>query len=156
MKALKLTSVAFALASLSLVASCADEEESIIIAGAPMWDQTCGVTVPASDYLQGGRLDVRFETEYRVPLEIQNQLQAQSAQESNSGTDTSELQIVGVDVRISSPHNPDLIEELREEDPALVDFTPSIPTNSLGGGDTLGMSVTGIPGSTASRLAAER
>ena len=153
MKALKLTSVAFALASLSLVASCADQEESLIILGAPQWGQDCLLMVPAVDYLGRGRLDLRFGTEYRVPLELQNQLQPRAPQASNSGTDTSEVQIVGADVTISSAQNPEAIERLRDEEgEAYVEFSPPLPTNSIGGNDTLAMVVTGIPAATAAKL----
>ena len=155
MKVFKLTSVAFALASLSLVASCADEEESLIVKGAPVWQSGCTVKVPAQVYLTHGKLDLRFGTEYLVPLELKNQLQQRAAKTSNTGTDTSEFQVVGADVTISSEQNPKAIQDLStgpDGDEAYVDFSPPIPTNSIAGNGSLGMIVTGIPASTAERL----
>ncbi len=156
MKVIKLTSAAIALASLSLVASCADQEESIIIAGAPAWQGPCSVQVPSQLFLARGLLDVRFETEYMLPLEIQNQLLSQSGDTVNSGTDNSELQITGVDVRLSSQQIGGVIDRLENEDEAFVDFSPAVPTNSLSGGGALGFLVAVIPTSTASKLAQYR
>jgi len=155
MKVLKLTSLAVALAALPMLGSCADQQESIIIAGAPSWPAgECAVQVPAMLYLSRGRLDVRYGTEYVVPLEIQNQLVVQSADATNSGTDNSELQITGVDVRLSSAQRPDLIDRLADEEgEAFIDFTPAVPTQSLSGGGVLGFAVTGIPAATAAKLA---
>lgn len=158
MKVLKLTSLAVALAALPMLGSCADQQESIIIAGAPAWmGGQCSVQVPAMFYLSRGRLDVRYATEYMVPLEIQNQLLLQSTDSTNSGTDNSELQISGVDVRLSSPQRPDLIDRLvAEEGEAFIDFTPAVPTQSLTGGSSLGFIVTGIPAATSAKLAEYR
>ncbi|MGH1346804.1 MAG: hypothetical protein ACRBN8_34875 [Nannocystales bacterium] len=159
MKVLKLTSVAVALAALPLLGSCADQQESIIIAGAPSWmGGRCSVDVPAQAYLAGGSLDIRFETEYMVPLEIQNQLQPQAADASNSGTDNSEFQISGVDVSLSSNQVPDLIDRLAAEEggDAFINFSPAVATNSISGGGQLGYLVPGIPAGTASKLAEYR
>ncbi len=158
MKVFKLTSLAVALAALPVLGSCADQQESIIIAGAPAWmPGSCSVQVPAQVYLDRGRLDVRFGTQYLVPLEIQNQLMAQSANVTNSGTDNSEFQISGVDVVLSSAQRPDLIDRLVEDGgESFVDFSPAIPTNSLSGGGTLGYLVTGIPAATSAKLAQYR
>ncbi len=158
MKVLKLTSIAIALAALPMLGSCADQQESIIIAGAPAWAPgECSVQVPAMFYLDRGRLDVRFGTQYLVPLEIQNQLTVQSTDSTNSGTDNSELQITGVDVRLSSAQRPDLIDRLEDEaGEAFIDFTPAVPTNSLTGSSSLGFLVTGIPAATSAKLAEYR
>lgn len=157
MKVLKLTSLAVALAALPVLGSCADQQESIIIAGAPAWAGGCSVQVPAMFYLSRGRLDVRYATEYMVPLEIQNQLVIQSTDATNSGTDNSELQITGVDVQLSSPQRPDLIDRLAaEEGEAFIDFTPAVPTQSLTGGSSLGFIATGIPAATSAKLAEYR
>ncbi len=158
MKVLKLTSLAVALAALPMLGSCADQQESIIIAGAPAWmGGECSVQVPAMFYLSRGRLDIRYGTQYMVPLEIQNQLLIQSTDSTNSGTDNSELQITGVDVRLSSPQRPDLIDRLvDEEGEAFVDFAPAVPTQSLTGGSSLGFIVTGIPAATSAKLAEYR
>jgi len=155
MKFSKITSVAV-LATLPLLASCADEEESLIVAGAPQWQGTCAVQVPANVFLSRGILDVRFETEYIVPLELQNQLVSQMAGSANNGIDNSELQIVGADVKLSSAQDSGLIERLRMEGENYIEFSPSVPTNSIGGGDSLGYLVTGIPAATASVLASLR
>ena len=157
MKVLKLTSVAIALAALPVFGSCADQQESIIVAGAPAWMSGCSVQVPAQFYLDRGRLDVRYGTQYLVPLEIQNQLVMQSGDATNSGTDNSEFQISGVDVRLSSAQRPDLIERLEDEEgEAFVDFAPAVPTNSLSGGGSLGFLVTGIPAATSAKLSQYR
>lgn len=157
MKVLKLTSVAIVLAALPVLGSCADQQESIIVGGAPAWMNSCSVTVPAQLYLDRGRLDVRFGTQYLVPLEIQNQLTTQGVASTNSGTDNSEFQISGVDVRLSSAQRPDLIQRLEDEEgAAFVDFAPAVPTNSLSGGGTLGYIVTGIPAATSLKLSEYR
>lgn len=157
MKVLKLTSVAIALAALPSLGACADQQESIIVAGAPAWMSSCSVTVPAQFFLDRGRLDVRFGTQYLVPLEIQNQLTMQSGESTNSGTDNSEFQISGVDVRLSSAQRPDLIQRLEDEEgAAFVDFAPAVPTNSLSGGGKLGYLVTGIPAATSLKLSEYR
>lgn len=153
MKGLKLTTAAFALASSLVAVSCADQQESLIVVGAPSWPGTCVVQVPSQTFLAGGRLDARFETEYLVPLELQNQLLQQSGNAQNSGTDNSELQIVGADVVIRSEQRPDLIDELRVENASLVEFSPAVPTNSIVGGGTLGFVVPGIPAATTARIA---
>lgn len=157
MKVFKLTSLAVALAALPLLGSCADQEESIIIAGAPAWmGGVCAVQVPAQAFLDRGRLDVRFGTQYVVPLEIQNQLVPQDPDSTNSGTDNSEIQITGVDVRISSAQRNDLIDRLEAEGEAFIDFSPAVPTDSLTGGGSRGYAITGIPGATAVKLAEYR
>lgn len=158
MKVSKLTSAALALAASLAASSCADEEESLIIVGAPSWQAACAVTVPADVFLPRGILDVRFETEYILPLELENRLLGQQGDSQNSGTDNSEVQIVGVDVVLSSAQRPEQIDRLRAEPngEAFVDFSPSIATNSISGGGSLGMMVTAIPSATSARLAAYR
>ncbi len=153
MNVLKLTSAAVALASLALGGSCADQEESIIIAGAPAWQGSCSVSVPASVFLAQGLLDVRFETGYMLPLEIQNQLIGQMGDSVNSGIDNSELQLVGVDVTLTSQQRPQLLDALPED---FVDFSPPIPTNSLSGGGSLGFLVNVIPDATTTEIARDR
>lgn len=157
MKVLKLTSVAVALAALPMLGSCADQEESLIVAGAPFLQDGCSVDAPTTDFLNRGRLDVRYATQYLVPLDVRNQLRPQSGDTTNSGTDNSEFQISGLDVRLSSAQRPDLIDRLEaEEGEAFIDFSPAIPTNSLSGGEALGYLVTGVPAATSAKLAEYR
>ncbi|MCR9166396.1 MAG: hypothetical protein ACE37F_34140 [Nannocystaceae bacterium] len=157
MKTVKLLSVAAGLASLCFTASCAEEQESSIINGAAIIEDGCTVTVPAMQYYSRGRLDLSFGTAYNVSLEISNQLAPQSAMTTNNAIDNSEVQITGLDVVLSSDQRPDVIDMLAEEqDGALIDFSPAVPTNSLGGGDLLGMGVVAIPAATAARLAEVR
>lgn len=155
MKIFKFTA-AVALATLPLLGSCAQEEESLIVAGAPQWNGACAVQVPAQVYLARGFLDIRFETEYIVPMELQNQLQPQQPMMVNSGTDNSELQLVGIDVSLSSRQRPDLIDRLEAAGGSYVDFSPAVPTNSLPGGGSSGYLVTGIPAATAGLLSQYR
>mgnify|MGYP000005535528 CR=1 FL=1 len=156
MKILKLTSVALALATAPLLGSCADQEESLIIAGAPIWSAPCNVTVPANVFQGGGFFDVRFETEYMLPLELQNQLPQQSAMEQNSGTDNSEMQIVGVDVVLASRQQPGIIDRLADANPGHVEFSPAVPTDSIPGGSSRGFVVPGINAATAGLIAEYR
>lgn len=153
MKTVKFLSVAAGLASLCFASSCANEQESIIIVGAPIIEDPCMITVPAQQYLARGSLDLSFGVAYDIPLEIANQLQMGTPATTNSGTDNSEFQITGLDVVLSSNQRPDVIDQLAAENEALVDFSPAVPTNSLSGGGVLSMFVVAIPAATASRMA---
>ncbi|MEM6292670.1 MAG: hypothetical protein AAGA54_15465 [Myxococcota bacterium] len=156
MKFAKLIPAAAALLSLACVSSCSQEEESLIVAGAPVWNTGCAVQVPADLFLSAGTFDVRFETDYLLPLELQNQLLAQQPQTQNSSTDNSEMQLTGVDITISSAQRPDIIDQLRAENPAFVDFSPAVPTDSIPGSSSKGLIIQGIPAATAARLSALR
>ncbi len=153
MKIAKLIPAAAALLSLAFVSSCAEEQEPLIIAGAPVWNAGCAVQVPADLFLPMGILDVRFGTDYLLPLEVQNQLLAQQPQTQNSRTDNSEVQLLGVDISISSAQRPQIVSQLRTENPAFVEFSPSIPTDSLPGSSSKGLIIQAIPAATSARLA---
>lgn len=153
MKTVKLLSVAAGLASLCFATSCAEEQESLIINGAAVVEADCVVTVPTTHYYSRGLLDLGFGTAYEVSLEISSQLASQTAPMTNNRIDNSEVQITGVDVVLSSDQRSDTIELLADENEALVDFSPEVPSNSLGGGDLLGLQVVAIPAATAARLA---
>lgn len=153
MKTVKLLSVAAGLASLCFATSCAEEQESLIIIGVVAAEDGCEFTVPAREYRPSGILDLSLGSAYRLNLEVSNQLVSQKAMMTNSSIDNSEMQISGVDVVLTSSHRPDVIETLADESEALVDFSPPVPTNSIGGGDLLEVSAIAIPAATATRLA---
>lgn len=145
-----------AVISLLSLGGCAEDDESLIIAGSPLRDMNCGVTTPANVFAPGGILDVRFETAYSLPLEVQNQLPMRAANSSNTNTDTSEIQLIGVDVTLFSDQRPDLIDRLSEENPSFVDFSPPIPTDSIAGNGSKPILFEAIPSATSTRLSAFR
>ncbi len=145
-----------AVASVVSLTSCANEQESIIITGAPTWSMGCGVDSPADTFLPFGLLDLRFGTGYYLPVEIQNQLQSQQPDSTNSGTDNSEFQLIDAEIKLSMTQRPDIIDALDQENSALVEFTQPVAAESLPGASSKGIIVEVIPAATAARISAVR
>jgi len=127
---------------------CADQQESIIISRAIAWggdeeDAECLVDT-ANATLSATQLDVFWQTEAVVGLEIINQLAAQGAASENNGIDNSEVRIVEADISLRLPQAPQVIDALRAINPALVDFTEELSTTSLPGNTIAPISVTPI------------
>ncbi len=72
---------------------------------------------------------------------------------SNAGIDTNEMQLLSVDVELSMPQAPDVIDAIRDRDESLLDFNAPLATNSLPAGATQGVAVEVIPQLTAQALA---
>jgi hypothetical protein len=146
----KMIATGVALLGVLALSGCADQEESLIVLHSPAWndDGECVVDAANDTALALGTLDLAPRTPYILPVILQNQLLSDAT--SSSGVDNGEMQLRGVDVRLSMDQAPEIIDALEAEDPALVDFTVPLPTVSLPPGGRQGVLVEVI-----SRRAAE-
>ena len=127
---------------------CVDNQEFLVITRAPAWEDTdiatdlvggaCAIDPANMVSLGRGNLDVGFGTAYHLPLAVENRL---DASDLATGSDQSEVQLVDADVVLTLPQAPEIIEELRAIDETLVDFNYTLPSESLGESDQLGLSV---------------
>jgi hypothetical protein len=136
----KFRGVVVALLAALGAAGCADEQEPLIVLNATSFEEGC-VADPAAAALGLGQLDVSFGSPYILGLAVQNQLLSQTAQMSNSGIDDGELQLRTADVRLTSSQIPEVIDALDAQDAALVDFSVTLASNSIGPGDVQGVFV---------------
>ena len=121
--------------------SCADQQEGLIILNALSTSSMGCLADPNAAALAQGRLDVYFGSPYLLLLAVQNQLQSMSGDASNGGIDNSEMQLRSADVRLTSEQIPGVIDALEAQDPALVEFSVSLASDSIGGGDLRGIFV---------------
>lgn len=142
------------MAVLGLAGGCADEQESLLVTRVIAWpdDGMCVADPANTASLPRGVLDVFYGTRYTAAIEVLNQLFPQNPMQSSSGTDSSEIQLTEVDVLLSTPQAPEIIDAVAERDVALVDFTTPISTNSLPGQGTAGVFVDVISQGTAVAL----
>lgn len=130
-----------ALAVALAASGCADEQEALIVLHSPAWneDGAC-VADPSTDAaLALGLLDVAPQTPYMLPVILRNQLVPQDPNSTNSGIDNGEMQLRSADVSLSMPQAPEIIDQLEARDPALVDFSWPLPTDSLAPGEEQGV-----------------
>lgn len=149
--------IAPAVALLGALASfgCAGEQESLIVLHSPAWnDEGDCVVDPGNDTaLALGVLDVSVRTPYMLPVILQNQLVADEA--SSNGIDNGEMQLRSADVVLSMAQQPEIIDALEAQDPALVDFNTPLPTVSLPSGSRQGILLEVVSRAAAEALDAE-
>lgn len=118
----------------ALLGGCSQNEESLIVLNAPSWpdDGEC-VVMPSTDgaSLSNGLLDLSFATPYIMPATLLNNTPALEEGDNNAGIDTNELQLLDADVDLSMPQAPEIIDQLRDQDSALVSFNVPLPTLSI-------------------------
>ncbi|MFO0636230.1 MAG: hypothetical protein U0168_25640 [Nannocystaceae bacterium] len=140
--------------ALSALTGCADNQESLIVLMAPLWndDGDCGVT-DSTDAMLQGTLDLSFGTPYIMPALLYNQTLKQNAAKKNTGTMSNELQVIDATVSLQIPQAPEIISDLRAQDDALVHFDVPLSTNSIPPQSTAGVLVEIVPQQTAVALA---
>lgn len=133
-------------AAITASPGCADEQESLIVVRAPAWpdDGECFIDPDSPATMGRGYLDLSWQTPYLMPMHVANQLVSQDVSESNTNTDPGELQLRDAVVNLSLPQAPEVIEAMREQDPALVSFTAPLQSQSLPAGGELGISVEAV------------
>lgn len=139
-------------------ASCADQQEALIISGAvPLSTDDTGACVPGEagtgTGLVQGVLDVSFGTSYLLGVVLVNQLTAEEG--ANAGVDTSEMQIQDADISLSIPQAPEIIEAIAATDESLVSFTLPLATDSLPAASSKTITMEVVPAETSEALAAE-
>jgi hypothetical protein len=143
-------------ASVALLAglgACADEQEALIVLHTSNWEGgACGVDANSEEGLALGQLDLRGGSGYFTGVVLRNQLVAQG-NETNSGVDNSEMQLRDVDVLLQMPQAPEILDAIEAEDPAMVDFNVTLPSDSLPGESNIGVIFEAIPATTAMRIA---
>ncbi len=146
------------LLALSLLAvlssACADQQESLIVLQAPTWpDEGCIVDPEAEAGLLRGTLDVTQGTAYLMPAAVLNNLATQSEGDNNAGIITNEIQITGASVKLSSAQDPQMIEDLKDMDKALVDFDVDVASVSVLPGEVAGFAVEVISSAASKAMA---
>lgn len=125
----------------AVTGACAEEQESLIVLHSPAFQQgTCFADPNSNTVLQFGVLDVAYGTAYTLPVIVLNNLRTRSTKTS-SGVDDSELQIQGVDVSLSMDQAPEVLRAVAEENRAFVEFSAAIPSQSITGGEEIGVLV---------------
>jgi hypothetical protein len=126
--------------------ACAQEEESLIVIGMPVFldpDSNdiaavgCGAQAGGSDFIRGMGLDYSFNTGLTLPFELHNNILSVSGDVSNAGIDPSEVQLLSVDVTVDFPQLPQVVAELKAANPRYVEFNLPFPTDSFPGGSNL-------------------
>lgn len=135
---------------------CADNQESLIVLMAPAWDEdgACAVT-DSNDALPLGLLDAALPSAYMMPALLFNNTTLQNATKKNAGVQTNEMQLKSASVSLSVPQNKDAAAAVRKQEPSLMDFEVSLPTQSIAPQQTIGVLVQVIPQQTAAALAGE-
>jgi len=143
--------------SIAAGAGCAQEQESLVITRVISWpeDRECFIDPGTDASSIRGFLDVGYGTGYLLPIEVVNQTLSRDPEQSNQGVDTSEVRLRDVIVNLSMPQAPEIIDALRARDPALVEFSAIIPTDSLPGGGSIGLGVEVVTSTAAVALAEE-
>jgi hypothetical protein len=147
--------VAAALLAAPLLAAggCAEEEEALIVLHSPAFEQgECTADASTSTILQQGNLDVLYGTAYTLPVVLLNNLRSRPATQTSSGVDDSELQLTGVDVSLSMPQAPEVMRQVADENPAFVHFSAVLPSQSMIGGQEIGVLVEAVPDGTSRAL----
>lgn len=120
---------------------CADEQEALIVLHSPAFQQgECLADPNSTTLLQQGVLDVAYGTPYTLPVVLLNNLRPRSA-DTNSGVDDSELQLRDVDVSLALEQAPEVLQQVADEDPAFVEFSVLLPSQSMPGGQETGVLV---------------
>jgi hypothetical protein len=114
---------------------CAKQEESLIVLHAVNWDDGCSFDPSSDEVLDRGFLDLSFTTGYLAPIALLNQLTSNTS----NGVESGEIQLTSVDVKLSMPQAPDVIDRVRDRDEALVQFSPPIQTQSIPPGEVIGV-----------------
>ena len=125
--------------SLSTLFACAQEGESVIVLGAPVFDAAsgefesfgCGATAGGSNFLAGMSIDVSVDTGLIIPLEVQNNILATSPGTTQGGIDQGEIRIESVEVDIRFPQLPELEAEVRADSEQYLHFTLPLPSDSI-------------------------
>ena len=139
-----------------MATGCAQEQESLIVLHAPAWGEAgmCVVDGSNDTAMSGGILDVAVGTAYEMPVVLQNQLQGQTSMMTNNQIDNGELQLIGADVTLTMPQQPDVIETVADDvGEGAIDFTVDVTTLSLGGEERQGFSVEVVPQVTSAAFA---
>ena len=142
--------------ALATASSCAEEQSSLIVVGVTglSTEDETGLCVPVENtVLSRGVLDASFGTPYLLAVELRNQLQPQM--NNNSGIDNSEIQLRDVDVKMSLPQAPEVLEAVAARDENLVEFFLPLPTNSLPAQSSTVIPVEVVPANTTAALAEE-
>ena len=113
--------------------TCAPEQESVVVLGMPILSEDCGASSGGSVFLAGMRVDLSFDTGLLIPLEIYNQIENAPAGTQNSGINPAEVQLDSVDVELSTPQAPEVIDALFAAHPNHVSFNLPLPTDSISG-----------------------
>jgi hypothetical protein len=129
---------AVALGAALFAGGCADAQETLIITNALSLGTDC-VADPGAAILTTGTLDTSFGTGMVVGLALVNR-QPPGATD-NSGLDSSEIHTRDVQVSLSMPQAPQVIDNLRAQNGAFVEFTLPIQSYSLQGEQTVGIIV---------------
>jgi hypothetical protein len=142
---------ALALFSTLLATACADNQESLLVLRAPAWtSEDCVVDAGQTDSLPFGTLDVTMATGYLMPAVLLNNLAKQT--KNNAGVVTNEIQLTDVDVDLSAPQAPELIDAVSAMDDSYVSFNVQLSTDSLLPQAKEGVLVEVIPQPTAKVL----
>jgi hypothetical protein len=116
---------------------CAKQEESLIVLHAVNWDDGCSFDPSSDQVLDRGFLDLSFTTGYLAPIALLNQLSSNTS----NGIEAGEIQLTGVDIELSIPQAPEVIDRVRDRDEALVQFSPPLQTQSIPPGEVIGVFV---------------
>ena len=118
----------------SLVASsCAKEEESLyIVHMLPIDEEECSAA-PGNESLAWGIVDLSFDTGYVMMAQIRNNLAESDNKSSNTGINDSEISLKNVDIRLSIPQDPELIDAVAAIDPSLTEFNNAMSSDSIEG-----------------------
>ena len=138
-----------------LANGCADQQETIVVTHAPLWtDQGCIIDATIDAALLRGTLDVEWETPYLLPLVVLNNLSMNSSTNTEL---TNEVQITDADVRLEMPQSEDILEYVRGQGDANVEFNQVLSSISVAAGDRvgIGVEVIGRPASQAFNEALE-
>ncbi|HWB78205.1 MAG TPA: hypothetical protein VG755_24740 [Nannocystaceae bacterium] len=139
------------LATAALMGGCADNQETLIVLFAPLWDEegSCTIDSATDEALLHGTLDLSFRTPYIMPALLLNNSGDQ--RKNNTGVESNEIQVIDAEVTLDSPQDPDLLNDLGDE---FTHFTAALSTNSISPGETIGLGVEVIPQGTVNELAA--
>ena len=133
---------------------CADNEEALIVLHAAAWEAAgeCRVDAGNDNTLPRGIADVSLGTGYLAPLVLLNQLPSQPAATNNSGIDNAEVQLRSVEVDLSMPQAPQVIDAVEAQNEAFVSFEQVLASDSLSPGARHGTLVEVITSPAAAAL----
>lgn len=144
-----------ALAAAFVAPGCVDEQEILIVQQAiPPSDADACTFDSAEETIQFNTVyDVFGGTGAVVGFVVLNQVLGRSGDSTNQGVDTSEVQLLDVEVTLESAQVPGLIDDLAGRNPAFVEFSQPLTTVSLPGGGTTVVGVEVIPAATSNEMA---
>ena len=152
---------------LAALSGCADQQETLIVTGAPIWpamqssgcpieaNETATLTFGTLDFYCMGDTSRCFDPDDGVQhphLAAESAGAGSNPTARTSGTDNSEVQLKEVDITFSSSQAPEVIDVLEGANPAFVDFTLPLAAQSIPAGMRVGLVVQAISPAMAAEL----